>query len=742
MSGRDNRTDGSELRGRAERRLQDHLASVAAHTDLDPSRLLHELEVHEVELEIQNEELIERRAELEAALARYTELFDLAPTGYVAIDPDGTMQAANHAATRLLRGTRGQIVGTRLGIYVHEHDRRFFNETVERVLSKRAEARHPQACELTVVSEHDTREVRMTMTAINAEQTVLVAIEDITAWKHAEELRARQVAREQVLAATRRDLDATQRLQEIGTLFLPDRTPPDVVFGKMVEAALAITDADFADLQMVDRRTGESIVRAQRGFAPWWAEFWDSADGVGARGAALHRGERVIIEDIDQSELEEARVVEIKHRAGVRAVMATPLMSRSGRPLGTITVYFRRPHRPDDRALRWIDVLSRQAADLIERANADETEAMLRRRFEALDQVSFLLNELVIERRGEPLSEDVLAGLADIARSVTAAAQGAVVSPDSGEGPSDPLRLAARAIAGSGERSVQHRDADVTVLASAIRDHGRLVGCLCVAKPRADGDLDADDRTTLELLADRIGVGFASVRLTRATLDAVRARENLLAIVSHDLRGPLSTIRLCSSILARDGANARPIDSINSSTDRMNRLIEDLLQAASIEAGKFTVEPVREEVLPLLRDAIDAHAPLAAARSIELELDVAPELPDIRADRVRLQQVLSNLIGNAIKFVGKGGRVQLRAWCELDGLHVAVSDNGPGIPDHDLARIFERYERATTQGPLGVGLGLYISKAIIEAHGGRIWVDSRVGAGTTFYFTIPLARDR
>jgi signal transduction histidine kinase len=101
--------------------------------------------------------------------------------------------------------------------------------------------------------------------------------------------------------------------------------------------------------------------------------------------------------------------------------------------------------------------------------------------------------------------------------------------------------------------------------------------------------------------------------------------------------------------------------------------------------------------------------------------------------------VLSNLIGNAVKFVGEGGRVRVRAWREDDRIRVAVSDNGPGIAEEDLPRIFGRYERGTTQGPLGVGLGLYIARGIVEAHGGRIWVESQLGTGTTFFFTIPLA---
>jgi PAS domain S-box-containing protein len=743
--------NGGELRRRAEQRLRDHVAEADALAAADR----HDLEVHQIELEMQNEELRATERELEQVVARYMELFDFAPVGYVLTDAIGTVRALNLAAARMLWGMRGAILGTRLGMYVIEEHRRDFNATVSRTLAQPFEERHHETCEVTVVGDGETRDVRMTMIAFDdaLEPSVLAALEDITARKQAEQLQTQQSVREAVLQRTRRDLDATQRLQEIGMLFLPDRTALDLAFAKMVEAAIVIADADFGDLQIFDRRSGEPKIRAQRGFAPWWAEFWDSTNGAGARGAALERGERVVVEDIERSKLETPQLLEVKHRASVRAVVATPLMTRAGRPIGTITLYYRKPYHPDDRAMRWIDLLARQAADLIDRANADDTETVLRRRFEALDRLSVLLSEFVTEHRGEPLSDHVLAELADVARSVTAAAYAVVALGDdigrvleravaSGVGTIDQVLPAARALARAApaQRSATYRDAHVTVLASAIHDHDRLVGCLCVVKPVAQADFDPDERMTLEMLAGRLAVGVTSARLTRETLDAVRARENLLAVVSHDLRNPLSAIRLSAGLLAHGGSHDRQIELILRSSDRMSALIDDLLQAASIESGRLKVELSRQDVLPLVKETLDALAPLASEKSIRLDFEVPDELSPIRADRQRLIQVLSNLIGNAIKFVGAGGRVHVRAWRDDDHVCIAVSDNGPGIAEPNLARLFERYERGATRGRQGVGLGLYIAKNIVEAHGGRIWVESKLGAGTTFTFAIPIAQ--
>jgi PAS domain S-box-containing protein len=699
--------------------------------------------VHQVELEMQNEELRTMQERLAASLARSTELFDFAPIGYVVTDAVGMIRTLNLAAARLLGAERRRGANMWLRLFVREAQRDELTEALTRVINRSASEPTAESLELTLVTYRgETREARLTMASMgDPKASVLVAIEDITARKSAEALRTQQHVQQQVLEATRWELDAARRLHEIGMLFLPEGSPIDVVFDKIVEAAIALSEADCGDIQVADRSSGLVEVRAQRGFASR-----DHGDGIRARGVAIARGERVIIEDTEDSELDiGAEIVEIKRRTGVRAVVATPLTTRSGRAIGTITIYFNKPHRPDDRVLRWIDLLARQAVDLIDRANAEDNEAMLRRRFEALDRLSVLLSQYVAEHRGEPFSDDLLAQVAELARSVTGADCAAVafaddfehwvVSPGSDARVIDRLRPAARDLARAalGERSVRHREAELTVLASAIRDHARPAGCLCVARQH---DFDQDDRVTIEMMAGRLGVGVASVRLTRETLQAIQAHKTLLAVVSHDLRNPLATIRLSAGLMKR-GGDDHQAQIILRAADRMMGLIEDLLQAAVIEAGRFKVDVSRQDVVPILREALEAFAPLAADKSIRLELDVPDVVPPVLGDRQRVAQVLANLLGNAIKFVDEGGRVLVRAWGAGNEVRVAVSDNGPGIAQEQLARVFERYEHGKTGG--GVGLGLYIAKGIVEAHRGRIWVESQAGAGTTFYFAIPAA---
>ncbi len=143
----------------------------------------------------------------------------------------------------------------------------------------------------------------------------------------------------------------------------------------------------------------------------------------------------------------------------------------------------------------------------------------------------------------------------------------------------------------------------------------------------------------------------------------------------------------------------------------------------------------------LLRDVVDAHAPLAEKAARHLAIDHAASGAIVRCDRDRMLQAFSNLIGNALKFTPPGGRVVVFARRDGEWIHLGVRDSGPGIPESELPKVFERFWQARRGFAGGLGLGLYITRAIVEAHGGRIWVESRRGEGTTFHFRLPLVRD-
>ena len=180
-------------------------------------------------------------------------------------------------------------------------------------------------------------------------------------------------------------------------------------------------------------------------------------------------------------------------------------------------------------------------------------------------------------------------------------------------------------------------------------------------------------------------------------------------------------------------------EKVERAAKRMTRLIEDLLDVTRVDSGRLSVEPEAHEGDQLLSDALELLRPLADEKSIRIERWAAEGLGMVLADRERVLQVFSNLGGNAIKFTPKSGRVTLTA--DLDGAMVrfAVADTGPGILEENQARIFDRFWQARKTDRQGAGLGLAIAKGIVEAHGGKIWVESEVGFGTTFFFTLPLA---
>jgi len=222
-----------------------------------------------------------------------------------------------------------------------------------------------------------------------------------------------------------------------------------------------------------------------------------------------------------------------------------------------------------------------------------------------------------------------------------------------------------------------------------------------------------------------------------------RLSGEVLAIVSHDLRTPLSTIALGTTLLEDasqpEESKTQVIEIIRRAADRMERLIKDLQELGRLETGRtLRIDARRVELSSLLTEACEALHVQAQARQQEVSCDL-PELPlAVCVDPDRICQVLGNLIGNAIKFTPRGGRIALTA--RQDGLDVRVSvtDEGPGIPEADLPQVFEPYWQAKGTARLGAGIGLKIAKGLVQAHGGRIWVESTLGKGTTFSFTLPV----
>lgn len=301
------------------------------------------------------------------------------------------------------------------------------------------------------------------------------------------------------------------------------------------------------------------------------------------------------------------------------------------------------------------------------------------------------------------------------------------------------------ALAESEEHHEALRAAEIrSMVAVPLVAHGRLLGAMAFVSSSPSRLYGTNDVRMAEELGQRAALSVENARLYDEAQRATKARDDVLGIIAHDLRNPLSSIVMQANLLRRQGQeperrSRKPTDAIERAANRMNRLIQDLLDVARMEAGRLSVDAARVDARRVLCDSIEAQHTLAASASLELRLDLAAELPEVWADRDRLLQVFENLIGNAIKFTKPGGRIGVGAAPREGEVLFWVSDTGSGIAADDVPHLFDRFWQGRKAGRHGAGLGLPIVKGLVEAHDGRIWVESTRGRGNTFFFTIPTA---
>jgi PAS domain S-box-containing protein len=399
---------------------------------------------------------------------------------------------------------------------------------------------------------------------------------------------------------------------------------------------------------------------------------------------------------------------------------------------------------------------------------ADEAETS-RRRLALLAETGRLLSasfdtstmlpavaRLVVPSLGDVCAIDLLGGPGTVARTV--------IEPEESAGAMARMIACARArtlelgdplvCAIEGDSADEEEDDDFAQelracgfafgLTIPLRSRARVQGVLTVLTRRSA--LDLADLTLAGEIADRIAMALDRVDLYQRAVSAARARAELLATVSHDLRSPLHTILFSAALLERgplspSSEEGRHVGRIQRTAEYMQRLLRDLVDSAKIEAHRFLIDREPCPVASLVSDVVEMMMPLAANKSIRIEMDLDTSAAGavIWLDRVRMAQVLTNLIGNAVKFTPERGAIVVRAALRSEELVLSVRDTGPGIPEEDRERLFDRFWQARQTAKLGAGLGLFIARGIVLAHGGTIWVESELGASSTFYVAIPAA---
>jgi signal transduction histidine kinase len=277
------------------------------------------------------------------------------------------------------------------------------------------------------------------------------------------------------------------------------------------------------------------------------------------------------------------------------------------------------------------------------------------------------------------------------------------------------------------------------------RDEDRRAAELnALSRVASAGSAHADEGRVVEEI-------LAAVALENARLrEADQTKSEFVSMLAHELRGPITTVMGFGQILERqwreldDVKRDRFLGMVNKEVRRLSRLVNDLLDLSRIEAGTLRYDIAPMSLADLIESIVSVHSSLTAEH--EFELDLPGDLPKVQGDADRIRQVLLNLLGNATRYSPKGESVTLAARATEDGraVEVAVKDHGIGISAEDQQRLFFKFvDLPKPEGvQKGTGLGLYITKGIVEAHGGAIWLESSVGEGSTFFFTLPAAHDQ
>jgi len=290
-----------------------------------------------------------------------------------------------------------------------------------------------------------------------------------------------------------------------------------------------------------------------------------------------------------------------------------------------------------------------------------------------------------------------------------------------------------------------------SILGVPLQVKGKVIGVLEALNKAGDGIFTQDDMQTLSTLAAHAAIAIENARLVTEIQKAYeelseldRLKSEFVAIASHELQTPLTIILGYASFLKEEttGAASEQLDIVLRSALRLRSLINDMINLRHIETGEAELELEQLSLNELVTTITAEFASLAEAKKQTISIKLASQLPMVKADRQKLHLVLANLLSNAIKFTPEGGRIEVEVEARENEVRVSVRDTGIGIPSREQERIFDRFyqvEPSLTRRFEGIGLGLSIAKGMVELHGGRIWVESLEGMGSSFTFALPLS---
>jgi PAS domain S-box-containing protein len=521
-------------------------------------------------------------------------------------------------------------------------------------------------------------------------------------------------------------LDASLRLQEISTLLIQEGNL-DALYERVLDAAVYLMRADVGSMQSYDPERDELRLLATRAFPPEAIAFWDRVNRNSGTscGMALSIGQRVVVPDVECEDFMAGSAdLEVARQVGLRAMHSTPLISRTGRLLGMISSHWKKPHSPAEHELRALDVLARQAADLIERVQVETTLRESEQRLRWIGSVVDSSDDAIISTNLDSIITSWNRGAERLFGYTAEEAIGQPVTIIIPEDRLDEEREILTRIR-QGER-IDHFE---TV---RQRKHGGLVSISLTVSPvkNTEGRIVG---------ASKVGRDITDQKLAWKTAElADRAKSAFLAAASHDLRQPLQTLKLLQAALELHhppGEARNLVTEIGRSLDTMTSILSSLLDVNRLESGNLRPSISEFSLNEIFEPLAGDFAAPVLERGLRLCI-VRSELI-ICSDRDMLAEMIRNLLSNAIRYTDRG-RILLGCRRAGDHVRIEVWDSGVGIAEGQLPHIFDEYYQGTEGAERGgFGLGLAIVKRLGDILDHRVEVRTIRGKGTRFFIDVP-----
>ena len=717
--------DAAALRARAEGRLKAKSSETEAagrETAEESQRLVHELQVHQIELELQNEELLQSRAELEVAAKTHSDLYDFAPVGYLTLDRDGVIRKVNLAGARLLGLERARLVGARLALLVSPESRYDFDVLLEKVFKSQA----TQVCDVALSSERGAPPWMHVEAAVSDERgrECRVVLVDITERRRIEEtLRFRTSLLEYATEHSLTEL-LQKTLDILGVL-----TDSPIGFYHFVEP-----DQNTLSLAAWSTRTVKEFCTA-KGLGNHYpieqAGVW--VDCVRQRRPVIHN---------DYASLPPRRGLPEGH-APITRELVVPIM-RASQIVAVVGVGNKSSDYTDG-DVQIVSHLADVAWNIVEHKRAEEALRQSGQRFKNLFQSmdeGFALCEIIYDQAGRPVDFRYLGVNAAFARLTGLAIDkvwGRTVKEVIPGIEFHWIEAFAKVVESGVAARIENRVAelDKEYEAHAWRaDPGRFAVVFS----------DVTERKFAERLA--LESEMRAREAAEALREADRNKNQFLAVLSHELRNPLAPIT--NSLYILDHATVgseqarRALTVIGRQVGQLAHLVDDLLDTTRISRNKLTLQRRRLEVNELVRRAIDDHGLEFEKNQVRIEFSPTSKPVVVNGDWNRLAQAVGNLLQNAAKFTGPGGQVRVSVVTdsEAEQVVVRVADTGVGLDQEMLARLFQPFAQADStleRSKGGLGLGLALVKGLVELHGGTITAHSAgLGQGADFVVRLPI----